>query len=82
MWKSFIYAYSYPLYHRSSHYSELSDYSNFKRLIESYDKFKNPTALWYYWNEKLTELIRSQKLYDNVLIMADGHLKNIVEKFR
>ena len=82
MWKSFIYAYSYPLYHRSSHYSELSDYSNFKRLIESYDKFKNPSPLWYYRNEELTKLINSQKLYENSLIMADNHLADVVRKLQ
>lgn len=82
VWKSFIYAYSYPLYHRSSHYSELSDYSNFKRLIESYDKFKNPSPLWYYRNEELTKLINSQKLYENSLIMADNHLADVVRKLQ
>jgi len=82
IWKAFIYAYSYPLYNRCDKNKNLSDYSNFKRLIESYDKFKTPSALLNYWNEKLTELVNRQKLYENNLIMGNSHLKYIVNKFR
>ena len=67
--KSFIYAYSYPIYNRCSKHYELSDYSNFKRLIESYDKFSEPSPMKTYWDKKLTELINKQKLYENELIM-------------
>ena len=67
--KAFIYAYSYPIYNRGEKYKELSDYSNFKRLIESYDKFKTPSSLLDYRNEKLKELIDEQKLAKNNYIM-------------
>ncbi|MBO4516492.1 hypothetical protein J5751_03570 [bacterium] len=67
--KAFIYAYSYPIYNRGEKYKELSDYSNFKRLIESYDKFKTPSKLLDYWNEKLQELITKQRLVENKYIM-------------
>ena len=69
VWKSFIYAYSYPIYNGDDKHKELSDYTNFQRLIESYDKFKTPSPMLNYWNEKLKELINKQKLYDNDLIM-------------
>lgn len=78
--KAFIYAYSYPIYNRGEKYKELSDYSNFKRLIESYDKFKTPSKLLDYWNEKLQELITKQRLVENKYIMWDGHLKEVIEK--
>lgn len=78
--KAFIYAYSYPIYNRGEKYKELSDYSNFKRLIESYDKFKTPSSLLDYRNEKLKELIDEQKLAKNNYIMWDGHLKEVIEK--
>ena len=67
--KAFIYAYSYPIYHRNKKHGELSDYTNFKRFIESYDKFKTPCSLLNYRNEKLKELINKQKLFKNNLIM-------------
>ena len=82
IWKAFIYAYSYPIYNRCYKNQELSDYSNFKRLIESYDKFKEPSSMKTYWDEKLIELINKQKLYENNLIMRDEHLKCIVERLK
>lgn len=82
IWKAFIYAYSYPIYNRSKKYMELSDYTNFKRLIESYDKFRDPSPLQEYWDEKLLELINKQKLYKNTLIMGDEHLKDIVIRLK
>ena len=80
--KAFIYAYSYPIYNRCHKNQELSDYSNFKRLIESYDKFKEPSSMKTYWDEKLIELINKQKLYENNLIMRDEHLKCTVERLK
>lgn len=82
VWKAFIYAYSYPMYNRCKRTSILSDYTNFKRLIESYDKFITPSPMLDYWNEKLKELINKQKLYKNELIMGDEHLKYIVDRLR
>ena len=82
IWKSFIYAYSYPIYNRCEKHWRLSDFINFKRLIESYDKFKTPSPMLNYWDEKLKELINTQKLYDNDLIMWDNHLKDIVDRLR
>ena len=80
VWKSFIYAYSYPIYNRCDKNRELCEYACFKRLIESYDKFKTPSLLLDYWNEKLRELINSQKLYENHLIMENDHLREVIEK--
>ena len=82
IWKSYIYACSYPIYYRCEKHKELSDYACFKHLIESYDKFTTPSPLLNYWNEKLRELINKQKLYENNLIMHDDHLKNIVNKLK
>lgn len=81
IWKAFIYAYSYPIYNRSKKNKGLSDYTNFKRLIESYDKFNTPSSLLDYRNEKLKELIKSQKLMNNKYIMEDEHLRDVVNKF-
>ncbi len=78
--KSFIYAYSYPIYNRCNRHKELCNYACFKRLIESYDKFKTPSPLLDYWNETLKTLINNQKLYENKYIMSDSHLKEVVEK--
>ena len=78
--KAFIYAYSYPIYNRSKKNRDVSDYSNFKRLIESYDKFKTPSKMLDYWNEKLRELIKKEKLMKNKYIMWDKHLKEVVDK--
>ena len=78
IWKAFIYAYSYPIYNRSKNNKGLSDYTNFKRLIESYDKFNTPSSLLDYRNEKLKELIKSQKLMNNKYIMEDEHLRDVV----
>lgn len=80
IWKAFIYAYSYPIYNRNKKYGELSDYSNFKRLIESYDKFKTPSPMLDYWNEELKKLIKKQKLMENKYIMEDKHLNEVVAK--
>lgn len=78
--KAFIYAYSYPIYNRSKKHRELSDYASFKRLIESYDKFKTSSPLLDYWDEKLKEVIKKEKLMENKLIMADEHLREVVNK--
>jgi hypothetical protein len=39
IWKSFIYAHSYPIYSSCKKHKELCDYACFERLIQSYDKF-------------------------------------------
>ena len=81
VWKSFIYAYSYPIYNSCKKHKELCDYTCFSRLIQSYDKFTSTSWLYEYWNQKLKELIISQKLNKNKHIMADSHLKEVVNKF-
>lgn len=82
VWKMFIYGFSYALYHKSWRHTEAHDYTHFKRLIESYDKFDRPSPLRTYWDEKLKELVNSQKLYDNQMIMSDKHLKEVVERVK
>lgn len=82
VWKMFIYGFSYMLYNKSWKHLERHDYSHFKRLIESYKKFTTPSPLLDYRNLKLHELINSQKLYDNKLIMWDSELKALVDRLR
>lgn len=82
VWKMFIYWFTYALYNKSGKHLEAHDYTHFKRLIESYDKFNAPSALRDYWDEKLKELVNSQKLYDNKLIMADDHLREVIERVK
>ena len=81
VWKMFIYWFTYWLYNKSWKHLEAHDYTHFKRLIESYDKFDRPSPLRTYWDEKLKELIISQKLNKNKLIMADEHLKEVIDRF-
>lgn len=82
VWKMFIYGFSYMLYNKSWNHLEWHDYSHFKRLIESYKKFNTPSPLLDYWNIKLRELIDSQKLYENKLIMWDSELSIIVNRLK
>lgn len=81
VWKMFIYWFSYALYNKSWKHLEAHDYTHFKRLIEAYDKFNTPSPLRTHWDIKLSELIRSQKLNENKMIMADKHLAEVVNKF-
>lgn len=82
VWKMFIFGFSYMLYNKSWKHLERHDFTHFKRLIESYDKFSTPSPLRTYRDEKLKELVNSQKLYDNQLIMANDHLREVVERVR
>lgn len=81
VWKMFIYGFSWMLYNKSWKHLERHDYSHFKRLCESYKKFNTPSPLRSYWDVKLAELVRSQKLNENKLIMNDEELKQIVARF-
>jgi hypothetical protein len=74
----FIYGFSYALYHKSDKHTEAHDYTHFKRLIESYDKFDRPSPLRSYWDLKLREIITDQKLNQNKRIMADEHLNKVI----
>ena len=78
VWKMFIYGFSYALYHKSDKHTEAHDYTHFKRLIESYDKFDRPSPLRSYWDLKLREIITDQKLNQNKRIMADEHLNKVI----
>ena len=78
VWKMFIYAYTYCFYNQSGKHREAHNYTHFKRLIESYDKFDRPSPLKFYRDMKLRELVENQKLYDNKLIMANEHLEKVV----
>lgn len=81
-WETFIYGASYPLYNKSGKHLERHDFIHFKRLIESYKKFQTPSPLKTYWDMKLKELINSQKLYDNRLIMDDKELSLVVTRLK
>ena len=81
VWKMFIYSFSYALYNKSWKHLEAHDYTHFKRLIEAYDKFNTPSPLRTHWDIKLRELITSQKLNENKMIMWDKHLAQIVNRF-
>lgn len=56
-------------------------YEEWQIVCESYKKFNTPSPLRSYWDVKLAELIRSQKLNENKLIMNDEELKQIVARF-
>lgn len=80
VWKMFIYGFTWALYNKSWKHLEWHDYTHFKRLIESYDKFNTPSPLRTYWDSQLKELIKSQKLYENKLIMENEHLAEIINR--
>ena len=80
-WETFIYGASYPLYNKSWKHLEWHDYRHFQRMIESYKKFNTPSPLKTYRDMKLKEIITSQKLNENKLIMNDPELKQIVNRF-
>ena len=79
-WNTFIFWASYPLYHKSWNHVEWHDFVHFKRIIEAYKKFQSPCPIRNYFDQKLRELIISQKLKDNKLIMADKDLSTIVNR--
>ena len=81
VWKMFIYSFSYALYNKSWKHLEAHDYTHFKRLIEAYDKFDRPSPLRTHWDIKLRELIQSQRLNENKMIMSNKHLAEIVNRF-
>lgn len=80
VWKAFIYAYSYPMYNRNEKHWELCDYASFKRLVESYDKFDEKSSLYWYWNARMIEVIKNNKLENNKYIMDNQHLRDVVNK--
>lgn len=81
VWKMFVYSFSYALYNKSWKHLEAHDYTHFKRLIEAYDKFDRPSPLRTHWDIKLRELIQSQRLNENKMIMSNKHLAEIVNRF-
>ena len=81
-WETFIFWASYPLYHKSWKHLERHDYVHFQRLLESYKKFQNPSPLKNYRDLKLKELINSQKLYDNKLIMNNKEMNTLINRLR
>ena len=81
-WETFIAWASYPLYHKSWNHLEWHDFIHFKRIIEAYKKFQTPCPIRDYFDMKLREIINSQKLYENKLIMWDSELNILVNRLK
>ena len=81
-WETFIAWASYPLYHKSWKHLEWHDFIHFKRIIEAYKKFQTPCPIRDYFDVKLREIINSQKLYENKLIMGNSELSLLVNKLK
>lgn len=82
IWTSWIFAASFPLYHKSWKHLERHDYRHFKRMIDAYKKFQWVSPLRTYFDNELKKIILSQKLYDNRLIMEDKELHDLVTRLK
>ena len=80
MWEAWLFAVTYPLYHKSWKNLEWHDYRHFKRVADGYAKVIWDLWLEDYWIKELKKLFKSQKLYDNKLIMSDSKLKPLLVK--
>jgi len=78
VWESFIYAGTRPLLNKSWKHLEWHDYVHFNFIGKEIKKFQNPSPLKTYFENKLREVIKSQNLKDNKLIMEDKDLAAII----
>lgn len=79
---AWLFASTYPLYHKSWKNLEWHDYRHFKRVVKAYAKILWDVYLEQYWHQKLRELIYSQHLLDNKLIMSDPELIPFINKLK
>ena len=79
---AWLFASTYPLYHKSWKNLEWHDYRHFKRVVKAYAKIQWDLYLEQYWHQKLREVIYSQHLLDNKLIMSDPELIPFINKLK
>lgn len=75
-----LFASTYPLIHKSWKNLEWHDYRHTKRVIKAYMKILWDKYLEDYRNNKLREVIYTQHLLDNKLIMWDSELRPFINK--
>lgn len=80
VWEWFIYAWMRPLYNKSWKHLERHDYIHFNFIAKEYVKFGNPSAIKQHFEIELRNVIISQNLKNNKLIMADRYLADLVNK--
>ena len=82
MWTAWLFASTYPLYHKSWKNLMWHDYRHFKRVVKAYAKIQWDLYLEKYWHQKLREVIYSQHLLENKLIVNDLELLPFINRLK
>ena len=82
MWTAWLFASTYPLYHKSWKNLMWHDYRHFKRVVKAYAKIQWDLYLEKYWHQKLREVIYSQHLLENKLIVNDPELLPFINRLK
>ena len=80
MWEAWLFAATYPLYHKSWKSLEWHDYRHFKRVASGFAKVQWDVRLENYRITEMRKLMMSQRLYENKLIVWDPWLKPLLIK--
>ena len=82
MWEVWLFASTYPLYHKSWKNLMWHDYRHFKRVASWFAKIQWDLYLENYRLNELRKLVMSQRLYENKLILEDKELSSILARLK
>lgn len=82
MWEAWLFASTYPLYHKSWKNLMWHDYRHFKRVASWFAKIQWDLYLENYRLNELRKLVMSQRLYENKLILEDKELSSILARLK
>ena len=82
MWEAWLFASTYPLYHKSWKNLMWHDYRHFKRVASWFAKIQWDLYLENYRLNELRKLVISQRLYENKLILEDKELSSILARLK
>ena len=82
MWEAWLFASTYPLYHKSWKNLMWHDYRHFKRVASWFAKIQWDLYLENYRLNELRNLVMSQRLYENKLILEDKELSSILARLK
>ena len=82
MWEAWLFASTYPLYHKSWKNLMWHDYRHFKRVASWFAKIQWDIYLENYRLNELRKLVISQRLYENKLILEDKELSSILARLK
>ena len=82
MWEAWLFAATYPLYHKSWKNLEWHDYRHFKRVASGFAKVQWDAYLENYRINEMRKLMMSQRLYENKLIISDPALQPLLIKLK